>query len=238
MRLIPPGVSMAESRTRKSRRRGVDHRKWWTQGFNAVNVGQQLRIAPYWQANDVAGERTSLIIDPGPAFGLGDHPTTIMALELLELAMQRFGLTSPVKSVLDVGSGVGILSIASIILGASDAVAVDIDPVSVHVAKRNCVTNRVYATADDSPGVVLCVAGVESVSGKFDLVMANLVAPLLLRIIGPLTDNARDLLLLSGIFETMVRDVELAYEAQGFEVVEKRSGGEWRSFLFRRSGLK
>ncbi len=199
-----------------------------------MDAGNQLRIVPFWEAFKTFEDRIAIVIDPGAAFGLGDHPTTIMALELLEIAMREptGGLKTP--EILDVGAGVGILSIASVLLGAKNAVAVDIDPIAVHVARRNCDVNEVNFDEVLCRGVIHCLGGVECVNGSFDLVVANLVAPLLLRIRKDLCANSSNLLLLSGIFETMYSDVIDAFGEDGFDKIEGRSSGEWRSGLFAR----
>lgn len=225
---------MVQGPTKRRRSQQGDRKKWWTQGFSSVEIEGGLRIVPFWESGISPDDRTSIVIDPGPAFGLGDHPTTIMALELLQKAFIELRDLRAPTSVLDVGSGVGILSIAARLLGAHFAVAVDIDPVAVNVARRNCTVNRVFVGQEAAEGVHLCVGGVECVSGCFDLVMANLVAPLLLRIRKPLTDNSKNLLLISGIFETMVDEVRQAYVTEGFEVVQQKSREEWRSMLLRR----
>lgn len=225
---------MSESGKNQRKTRRPQSNKWWNQGFQSVNAGNKLRIVPFWEAHKTFGDRVSIVIDPGAAFGLGDHPTTIMALELLEVAMMQLTCGMQHPEVLDVGSGVGILSIASILLGAECAVAVDIDPIAVHVAKRNCDVNKVSFDEAPGGGVFHCLGGVECVKGSFDIVMANLVAPLLVRIRKDLCANSSNLLLVSGIFETMFVEVIDAFGEEGFEKIEGRSSGEWRSGLFTR----
>ncbi len=208
--------------------------KWWTGGFESVDVGASCRLIPFWETNKIVNDRIPIVIDPGPAFGLGDHPTTIMALELLEMSLKDLKNHYNSLSVLDVGCGVGVLAIASLLLGASNAVAIDIDPVAVNIAKRNCLTNRVITDTEDQDVIALCVGGIESIRGKFDLVVANLVAPLLIRIAKNLSENTRNLLLLSGIYETMAKEVEAVFTGEGFLLIDARSQGEWRSFMFKK----
>lgn len=224
-----PDLIKNKRKTRKS-----DSKKWWNQGFESVNAGSRLRILPFWEAHRTSGNRIDIVIDPGAAFGLGDHPTTIMALELLEVSMTKLlGELKP-PEVLDVGSGVGILSIASVLMGAKCAIALDIDPIAVHVARRNCDVNKVGFDEALGSGVIHCLGGVECVMGRFDLVTANLVAPLLLRIRKEICANSSNLLLLSGIFESMFYEVIEAFGKEGFDQIEARSSGDWRSTLFAR----
>lgn len=226
---------MVDCHTKKRRAGKLDEKKWWTQGFSSVDTGAKLRIVPFWERGRYSGDRIQVVIDPGPAFGLGDHPTTIMALEILEGAMDVLRETFNKPSVLDVGSGVGVLSIAASFLGAGFTVALDIDPIAVNIAEQNFRINNVRASSENPEGVLSCLGGIECVSGRFDLVMANLVAPLLLRIRKPLVQNSKNLLILSGIFESMISEVENAYGHEGFELLERRSRGQWRSVLFRRA---
>ncbi len=227
---------MSDLSRNKRRMRQPNIAKWWSQGFRSADAGNRLRIVPYWESHQAPDDRITVIIDPGAAFGLGDHPTTIMALELLEVAIEKLTESSESPSVLDVGAGVGVLSIASALMGAKTAIALDIDPVAVSVAKRNCGINKVLADSPEQKGVINCLGGVECIAGQFDLVMANLVAPLLLRIKRDLCANANNLLLLSGIFESMLSDVTKAFTLEGFETVESQSREEWNSILFVRSG--
>ncbi len=104
-----------------------------------MDVGDSLRLVPYWERRAHESERIQIIIDPGPAFGGGDHPTTLMALELLEAAARSFDHCKP--SMLDVGTGTGVLAIAAEALGSGFTVGLDIDAAAIFTAKRNVGLN-------------------------------------------------------------------------------------------------
>ena len=108
----------------------------------SVDVGGSLRLVPYWERGLTKSDRIELIIDPGPSFGAGDHPTTLMALELLEVAISMAEEIGPPPTMLDVGTGTGVLAIAGKMLGTGFTVGLDVDPAAVFIARRNVALNR------------------------------------------------------------------------------------------------
>jgi len=198
----------------------------------AVDVGQRLRLVPYWEIGRTRSDRTELIIDPGPAFGAGDHPTTIMAVELLETAIGilRKEIDSP--SLLDVGTGTGVLAIAGKALGTGPTIAFDPDPVAVFSARRNFQLNGLWGAVDeDDDPIRAFVGGIEAVNGAFDIVAANLVAPVLLRLLEQLADRVGQLLVLSGIADPMAEKVITAYESAGLNAIIRLQKNGWNSVL-------
>ena len=137
----------------------------WKQYFHAMPVGKKLLIRPLWEEADPQG-RAVLSIEPGLAFGSGTHETTRLCLEALE------NYVTEETTVLDVGCGSGILSIASLLLGAKKAVGVDIDALAVKTAKENGEVNGF----SEPKYTVLEGNLTDKVSGKFDVVVANIVA--------------------------------------------------------------
>ena len=107
----------------------------WKQYFHPMPIGKKLLIRPVWEDNYDAGDRKVLDIEPGLAFGSGSHPTTQLCLETLE------NYITPDSTVLDIGCGSGILSIAALLLGARSAFGVDIDSLAVKTAKANALQN-------------------------------------------------------------------------------------------------
>lgn len=179
------------------------------------------------------GKRKELIIDPGPSFGAGDHPTTVMALELLEEAMESLRSEVPSPSLLDVGTGTGVLAIAGKALGSGFTAAFDPDPAAVFTARRNFCLNGLWnpdCGADDAP--YLFVGGIEAVGGRFDLVLVNLVAPVLLRLIEPLTQRVKHGLVLAGIADPMAEKTLAAYRTAGLTMVKRVSRDGWNAALF------
>jgi len=210
------------------------HRKdgWWTAGLRAVDVGRQLRLVPFWQPRTPDSNRKELIIDPGPSFGAGDHPTTVMALELLEEAMERFKGEGVAPSLLDVGTGTGVLALAGKALGSCFTVALDPDPAAAFTARRNFRLNGWGTDGAGDNGPCLFVGGIEAVGGCFDLVLANLVAPVLMRLLQPLTTRAKRRLVLSGIAEPMADQTFAAYRGAGFRIDTRLSRQGWNAALF------
>ena len=206
--------------------------------IRSVDVGKTLRLVPFWERGLVKTERTELIIDPGPSFGAGDHPTTIMALELLEQAVTGRAVRSNRPTMLDVGTGTGVLAIAGKALGTGLTVGLDIDSVAVYTARRNVGLNGLESRESESAhGVDLLVGGADCVSGCFSIVTVNLVAPVLLRLREQLTVKVGEALILSGIADVMAREVLTAFTAEGLSLVVHKSREGWNSALFHRSVL-
>lgn len=176
----------------------------WFDGWRAYarphRAGRRLLVRPTWVPFEPSEEPTTDLvvvdIDPGRAFGSGAHPTTILVLDELEEALAAGAL-----SVLDVGSGSGVLSVAAGLLGARRIVAVDIDPVALEATAANLDRNRVGAEVrDDLP------------DARFDVVAANIGARTLIELAPQLTARG-GLLLLAGFLTDRADDVAAAYPA-------------------------
>lgn len=143
----------------------ADWAEAWKAHFKPLRVGRRLVIVPSWEDYRSRPDDVILRLDPGMAFGTGTHASTALCLESLER------LVRPGADVLDVGTGSGILAIASALLGARRVVAVDIDPVAVRVARENVAGNGVSAKVEVRQGEAADEPG-----GSYDLVVANLTA--------------------------------------------------------------
>lgn len=185
----------------------------WKQYFKPLRIGEKLLICPTWDTVDDAEGRTVLNIDPGMAFGTGGHETTRLVLEAMEAVITED------TTVLDVGCGSGILSIAALLLGAKSALAVDIDALAVKTAIENGALSGFEAPR------YTVVEGdlVDKVSGQFDLVVANIVADAIIMLspaVKPFV-KADGVYIVSGIIDTREAEVVEALNACGF-VIEQR----------------
>ncbi len=206
----------------------------WKQHYKPILIGEQLVIVPAWMDSPDPG-RVAIKIDPGMAFGTGTHPTTQLCLELVEKFFndRQQGSSSIVHrplSVIDVGCGSGILSIAAIKLGAQTVLGVDIDAGSVKNSRENADANQV------GEELILGVGSVDEIrKGQFaidraPLVVANILAPVIVRLFDAgLADliEGQGSILLSGILEDQAERVINAGQARGLILKERRQMGDW-----------
>lgn len=204
---------------------GVNDADWsenWKKYFHATEIGDKLAIVPSWEEYDNKENRKILHIDPGAAFGTGTHATTSLCLSMLE------NYVAEGSKMLDIGCGSGILSIASVLLGATTAVGVDIDAQSVKTAKENAELNNVSGKTEYIVGDLA-----DKISGKYNVVCANIVADVVIRLLGDvrtfMEENA--VLLVSGIIDARENDVLAAAEKHGFKVKEKQYKDNWCAFV-------
>ena len=190
----------------------------WKRYSEPVTVNDKLVIVPAWMSFREK-ERFSFIvsIDPEESFGLGDHPTTRIVADLL------CRLMAPESSVLDMGSGSGVLSIVAALLGARRVVGIDRAIGAVAVAQRNAERNSVAEVTDFRQGSTVP-------SGEqFDLVAANILAPVLLDLCEPIVGSVEPggTIILSGLHIDRIEDVINRYVAKGCRLVEDRVLEGW-----------
>jgi ribosomal protein L11 methyltransferase len=219
----------------KKRSRSTTTEKWWTAGIASVNVGHNLRITPYWESWKSRADRHNLIVDPGASFGSGNHPTTIIALELLEKTIAHLKGTQGAFSLLDVGTGTGVLTIAAEVLGCNLAVGCDVDPSAIYLARRNVGLNQQTHSDFSQNEVCFYVGPIEAVRGKFDIVIANLAAPVLLRLKEELVAHTGSCLILSGIPDSMFDLVKNKFALRGTKCREAASLSDWNGLIFETS---
>ena len=198
----------------------VDDADWkdrWKKDFTSFRVSDRFGIKPSWDDNDPEGEFT-IEIDPGMAFGTGAHETTRLCLQSLEETLE------PGKSVLDIGTGSGILSIAAAMLGAGDIKSVDIDEDAIAVARENFERNNVLGDIDLSVADIL-----EGVDFKADIIVANLITGLIIEIVSSLETNLNDggVIILSGILTEEKNKILEALGENDYTPLEMREDGEW-----------
>ena len=198
----------------------------WKEGFEAVEIGDRLVVAPSWKLPGKGEGRVVIQIDPGMAFGTGTHETTLLCLEAIEREWHG-------GSLLDVGTGTGILAIAAALLApGSRVLAIDVDPQAIGVARENIAINGVSASVDLIEGQPLNHAG-----QSFDVVVANLTAEVIVAVMDDLAGclAPQGLMILSGILNELADDVECSLAASGLTVSERREAGEWCALMARRA---
>ena len=215
--------------------RTIEDEDWmaaWKKNYHPIPIGKRLLILPAWiQQED--NSRVAVKIDPSMAFGTGTHPTTQLCLEMIEKYVQ------PGQTVIDVGCGSGILSIAALKLGAAHALGVDIDSASIRSTRENAAANEVTARMEVGLGSVG-----EVLAGQFSLknaplVLANILAPVIIRLFdGGLAELVAPggLIALSGILDTQAQAVRAAAEAKGLVFVEQAQVADWVVIVYRKPG--
>jgi len=199
----------------------------WQKYYKPLEIGNRLYVVPEWEKDKPIPEgRIPFYLNPGLTFGTGSHASTQLCLEGVEEH------TAAGLPVLDLGCGSGILSIAALCLGASSAIAVDIDPKAVDVAYENAALNGIgkdrYLVR---AGNVISDAGLatELAQNKYHLVLANIVADVII----PLSAQVPALLaedgvfLCSGIIDTRAHEVEAALQKNGLTITRKREKNGW-----------
>ncbi len=189
----------------------------WKQYFQPTPVGEKLLIRPSWRKNYDPQGRTVINLDPGLAFGTGTHETTRLCLGVLENAVNKN------TTVLDIGCGSGILAIASLLLGAKSAVGVDIDPLAVKTAVENAELNNVSHKFTAIEG-----SFTRNVQGKFDIVVANIVADAIIVLSEGVKDFMKEdsIYIMSGIIDTRVDEV-ISAVSKNFEITDKLFLNDW-----------
>lgn len=202
--------------------RNQDWENNWKEYFKPMPVGNKLLIRPVWEDNYNADGRAVLNIEPGLAFGSGGHDTTRLCLETLENHI------SPDTELLDIGCGSGILGIAGLLLGAKSATGVDIDALAVKTAKENGGMNGFT----EPKFKVLEGNLTDKVTGKYDVVVANIVADIICMFTEDVGQFLKDdgIYITSGIIDTRESDVLAAFEKYGFEVVGRHESCGWLCF--------
>lgn len=226
----------------------VDDQDWlheWKKHFHPIQIGKVL-VVPEWDTTNHSSE-VIFKIDPGSAFGTGQHTTTMLCIEALQQQLNTG------DNVLDIGCGSGILSIISLLLGANNVVACDIDPAAASITKKNAALNMVNQSAlqvyvgdiltnstlqstvlpenllTSSKNNSLDITSNEDTHNKYDIVIANIVADVIIGLV-PLIRNylkPGGLFIASGIITERLNDVEKALLFAGLNIKEAKTSDGW-----------
>ena len=207
----------------------------WKDNYPAVEVGENLIVVPYWQADETNG-RTPIILDPGLTFGTGAHASTQRVMEGMEQ------IVKPGFKCLDLGSGSGILSLAALRLGAGSAIGIDIDPKAEDIARENAAYNGFGApeftalTGNVTEDKALMAKLGEK---EYDLVLVNIVADVIIGLSPVLPEflTEKSTLICSGILDTRLDDVVKALEKAGLTITQIRQKEDWRCVTAKRGAL-
>lgn len=205
-----------------------DYLKKWKDSWAPIEVGKKVLVCPSWHIPQPVTERVVVRIDPGMAFGTGTHFTTAACIELLEEALDERADEESI-TVLDVGTGSGILAITALKLGAHSALCLDVDPDAIEACTKNALLNGVTERMEIRHGTI------SSSDGVFDVVLANILASTLIEHARPLANAIGNdgVLIISGVTVDQTGQVESAFMRQGlFKWREKRGDGwvatSWR----------
>lgn len=204
----------------------ADWAEAWKSYYHPLLV-EKVAIVPRWEDYTPAPGILVVRLDPGLAFGAGTHPTTQQALRLLQKHL------APGDRVLDVGTGSGILALAAALLGAGHVRARDVDPMAVAVATENVEVNGLSALVTVEKGDLL-----NDLEARFDLILANLVAPLLLELLPSLGQRMAPgaKAMLGGIIRGRADEIKAAIAATGLTIVDACNEGEWVALVVRNRG--
>lgn len=219
------GVSIAPGIITTSELADEDWSDTWKQYFHTEKPGDRIVIKPSWEQYEPQADEIVVELDPGAAFGTGTHATTSMCICELEKLVQ------PGMKVFDVGTGSGILSIIAAKLGAKDIQAVDYDDSVLKIVQENLEENHVENVISVAQSDLM-----QNVHGKANLVIANIVADIIIRLFDQLDEHLEEdgTLLTSGIIEDRIDDVINAATAHGYGVVKRMENKGWACITFKK----
>ena len=208
---------------------GMEEENWadsWKKYFKPIKLGR-VTIVPAWESYDAEDGEVIIKIDPGMAFGTGTHETTRLVMKIMQDAVKGG------ERVLDVGCGSGILAITAAKLGARSCNAYDIDPVAVKVARENA---EIAGCDNITVGTSDLLAGVERISGGYDLCVANIVADIIIRMLPDVHTylNPSAPIILSGIVAERENDIKNAAARHGYCVVRVERENDWVAMMIKR----
>lgn len=208
----------------------VNEEDWatsWKKYYKPVKVSNRITITPSWEDYQPSKEDEIIIeLDPGMAFGTGTHPTTVLSLQALESHVKNGDI------VLDVGSGSGVLSIASVLLGANKAYAFDLDEIAVKSTKINAKLNHLGDKIIAKQNNLL-----DHVDIQANIIVSNILAEIIVRFV----DDAWNLLVKGGLFITsgIIQNKKTLVleklQEQGFEIIALSEMDDWISIVAKKN---
>ncbi|MHB1125800.1 MAG: 50S ribosomal protein L11 methyltransferase [Bacillota bacterium] len=200
----------------------VEKEAWassWKAYYRPEKIGDKITVVPSWENYQAGPGEITVLLDPGMAFGTGNHPTTAMCIRALEK------LLKPGQAVIDVGTGSGILSVVASKLAARQVLAVDIDPLAIKVARENVLLNgfqeQVQLAAGDFLTMEVCI--------NPHLIVANIVADVIIGIASRSFNLLRPggIFICGGIIRDRRDEVREVLISKGFNPEQIIEQGEW-----------
>lgn len=195
----------------------------WKNYFKPLHIGDRIVIKPSWEKYEAKINEIIIEIDPGMAFGSGTHATTYMCIELLEKYVTKY------SDVIDIGTGSGILAIASALLGANSVLGLDINKDAVIVAKKNVNHNNLSDKINIIESDLL-----NGANGKYNIAVANIIADAVIMLTNDVTKVLEEgsIYIVSGILQEREIDVINKAEASGFITKDILHKDEWSAIAF------
>lgn len=213
----------------------IDEEDWansWKQYWQPTEIGDRFLIYPAWLDLPEESDRIIMRLDPGAAFGTGDHPTTQLCLESLEMRLYE---NAENQTIADIGCGSGILALGSVLLGAKQVYAVDTDSLATQTCRNNCQLNQIdrqRLIVDD--GSIECLLKLDR---TFDGIVCNILADAIIDLFPKFDAITHDKswAILSGILLDRADQIADIVEGQGWTVAALWKRKEWCCFNIRRS---
>ncbi|WP_106497101.1 50S ribosomal protein L11 methyltransferase [Lentibacillus sp. Marseille-P4043] len=211
----------------------VKEEEWataWKKYYKPVKISKKITITPTWEDYPpVASDELIIELDPGMAFGTGTHPTTVLSIQALEQYIKQDDM------IMDVGCGSGVLSIASVLLGAQKVYAYDLDEIAVKSTKLNAKLNKLGQQIETKQNNLL-----DHVSKQADIIVSNILAEIIVRFIHDAWNNLKEdgLFITSGIIQAKKQMVKDQLQENGFTILEINEMEDWVSIVAKKPAQK
>ena len=221
-RLLNPAIDFGRLVIETSSINEEDWSTAWKKYYHPTKIGKNIVVVPCWEEYTLEPNQVQVTLDPGMAFGTGTHETTRLCMELLETCVTKD------SSLLDIGTGSGILAITALLLGAKSATGVDIDELSVKVAQENADLNKVGEKIE-----LVCGDLTEKISGTYDILTANIVADVIIRLSLDVKKfmHINSKLIVSGIIVERCDEVVEALEKANLTIINRAEENGWVALL-------
>lgn len=220
--LVNFGINLGKNKVTVTEVNDEDWANAWKKYYHPVKVSDKITIVPTWEQYERDEDEIIIELDPGMAFGTGTHPTTKMCLQALEKVVSKH------NTVIDVGTGSGVLSIAAAKLGAKQIKAFDLDDVAVSAATQNVMLNNVDEVVTVAENNLL-----KGVKEQADIVVANILAHIIIKLIPDAAQVVKKdgYFISSGIIKEKSQDIQKVLEENSFQIIDEYNDGDWVAII-------